>query len=108
MQTIQTAVSPGRSAGSTIKSHNPATGEVIGEVPVRSADEVRAAVARATAAQESWGLLSVRERCRRLAWFRDALVTRADEVAELLSRETGKPRVESLTHELFVVADLIS
>src|SRR5688572_14069913 len=87
----------------TLKSTNPATGEVLGEVPIAGPEEVRIAVARARAAQESWGLLSARERARRLIWFRDALVTRAEEVVDLLSRESGKPRVEALTHELVLI-----
>lgn len=98
---------PARPAGQTIKSYAPSTGELIGEVPVFGPEEVRQVVARARAAQESWGLLSVGERCRRLGWFKEALVTRAEEVADLLSRETGKPRIEALTHELVVVADLV-
>lgn len=95
-----------RPSGQTIKSTNPATGEVLGEVPIHTPDEVRQAVARGRAAQESWGLLSVTERCRRVLWFKDALVTRAEELADLLSRETGKPRFEALTHEVVLVADL--
>ena len=112
MQTIQSSpiVASARPAGSagSIDSVNPATGEVLGSVPVLGAEEVRQAVARARAAQESWGLLSVGERCRRLSWFKDALVTRAEEVADLLSRETGKPRIEALTHEILIVADLVA
>ncbi|MBI2896345.1 MAG: aldehyde dehydrogenase family protein [Deltaproteobacteria bacterium] len=95
-------------SGTGIKSTNPASGEVLGEVPNAGPEEVRIAVARARAAQESWGLLSVAERSRRLFWFRDAIVTRSEEIVDLLTRETGKPRIEALTHEILVVADLIT
>lgn len=106
METIHSSpvTSAPRPSGPTLKSTNPATGEVLGEVPIHTAEEVRQAVARARAAQESWGLLSVTERCRRLGWFKEALVTRAEELSDLIARENGKPRFEALTNEVLVVA----
>jgi succinate-semialdehyde dehydrogenase/glutarate-semialdehyde dehydrogenase len=90
----------------TIRSYAPATGELLGEVPNTSADEVRAAVARARRAQEAWGALPVEERCQRVLRFRDAIVDRSDEIVDLLSRECGKPRHEALLHEVLVAADM--
>ena len=54
----------GASAGdaSTIAVDNPATGEVIGHVPDLGADEVRALVERARAAQPAWQALGARRR----------------------------------------------
>src|SRR5688572_13358108 len=104
---VTPAFTPSHPDRATIRSVNPATGQLLGEVPVRTAEEVRDAVARARIAQEAWGLLSVEERCRRLAWFREALVTRTEEVADLLSHETGKPRIEAL-HEVVVLLDLVA
>ena len=89
-----------------IRSHAPATGELIGEAPVTTPEEVRQAVERARRAQESWGALPVEERCERVLRYRDALVERADELVDLLTRECGKPRHESLLHEVMVAADL--
>lgn len=83
-----------------IKSYAPATGEVLGDVPIMGAEEVRAAVARARRAQESWGALPIEERAARVLRFRDALIERQDELADLLSRETGKPVMEALLHEV--------
>jgi succinate-semialdehyde dehydrogenase/glutarate-semialdehyde dehydrogenase len=87
-------------AESRIRSYAPATGELLGEVPVMGPDEVRSAVARARAAQESWGALSVAERCARVLRFRDAIVEREEELTDLLSRETGKAMQEALMHEI--------
>ncbi len=89
-----------------IVSRNPATGQVLGEVPEQSAEEVRAAVLRARSAQARWGELSVRERARRLLGFRDLVLKRADELCEAILRETGKTRSEALAMEVMVVADL--
>lgn len=94
------------SAPTKIRSYAPATGELVGEAPVMSADEVKRAVERARRAQESWGVLPVEERCERVLRFRDAFVDRADELVDLLVRECGKPRHEALLHEVLVAADL--
>ncbi|HEU4615801.1 MAG TPA: aldehyde dehydrogenase family protein, partial [Kofleriaceae bacterium] len=94
-------------AAATITSINPATGEPLGEVPVMSADEVRAAVDAARAAQREWAKLPVESRCRRVARFADVLMAHADEVIDLLVREGGKTRIEALGMELVVVADLV-
>jgi acyl-CoA reductase-like NAD-dependent aldehyde dehydrogenase len=93
-------------AATKIRSYAPATGELIGEVPVTSADEVKRTIERARRAQEAWGALPVEERCERVLRYRDAFVDRADEIVDLLVRECGKPRHEALLHELVVSADL--
>lgn len=89
-----------------IRSYAPATGELIGEAPNTTPDEVKQAVTRARRAQEAWGALPVAERAARVLRFRDAIVDRADEVIDLLSRECGKPKHEALLHEVMVVADI--
>jgi succinate-semialdehyde dehydrogenase/glutarate-semialdehyde dehydrogenase len=100
--------SAGRDRASTIKSWAPATGELLGEVRVSSHDEVRAAVARARKAQGAWGVLPIEERCERLLRLRDALVDRADEIVDVVSRECGKPRTDALSHEVTVAVDLLT
>src|SRR5207244_2415722 len=92
-------------ASGPIESRNPATGEVLGQVPDQGADEVRAAVARARAAQAGWGALPVRERAARVGAFRDEIVRRARDLCEWRSQECGKPPAEALTAEVAVVAD---
>src|SRR5262249_22503320 len=94
--------------GAKIRSYAPASGELIGEAPNASTDEVRATVERARRAQQAWGALPVEERCERLLRYRDAIVDRMDEVVDLLVRECGKPKHEALLHEVTVVADLIT
>lgn len=89
-----------------IRSYAPATGELIGEAPNTSAEEVKQAVLRAHRAQEAWGALPVEERGARLLRFRDAIVDRSDEIVDLLVRECGKPRHEALIQEVMVVADI--
>ena len=77
-----------------LSSFNPATGEVIGSVPIHTAAEVDAAVARARAAANVWSTRSFEARNEELTAFRKALAGAADELAELLHRENGKPLLE--------------
>jgi acyl-CoA reductase-like NAD-dependent aldehyde dehydrogenase len=93
-------------ASTRIRSYAPATGELLGEAPNMSATEVKQAVDRARTAQEAWGSLPIEERCERILRYRGALVDRADELVDLLTRECGKPKHESLMHEVMVVADI--
>jgi acyl-CoA reductase-like NAD-dependent aldehyde dehydrogenase len=96
----------GASGPPRVRSYAPATGELLGEVPVHGTDDVLAVVHRARKAQAAWGVLAVEERAGRLLRFRDAIVERAEEIVEILSRECGKPRQEALVHEVMVIADL--
>ncbi|HEY5922849.1 MAG TPA: aldehyde dehydrogenase family protein [Kofleriaceae bacterium] len=94
-------------AAATITSINPATGEPLGDVPVMTAEQVKAAVDAARAAQREWGKLPVETRCRRVTKFADLLMARAEEVIDLLVREAGKTRLEALGMEVVLVADLV-
>jgi aldehyde dehydrogenase (NAD+) len=80
-----------------LSSYNPATGEVIGSVPIMSPADVDAAVARARAAANVWSTRSFRAREEELVAFRKALADSADELAHLLHRENGKPELEAYT-----------
>ena len=92
----------------TIKSYAPATGELLGEVRVSSRDDVAAAVIRAKKAQATWAVLPIEERAERLYRLRDALVERADEIVDVVSRECGKPKHDALSHEVMVTVDLLT
>jgi succinate-semialdehyde dehydrogenase/glutarate-semialdehyde dehydrogenase len=90
-----------------IVSVNPATGIPLGDVACTAAQEVRAAVDRARVAQLDWRTVPLRERCQRVRGFASELLARADEVVELLVKETGKPQQEALLAEVSLVVDLI-
>ncbi|MBU2964603.1 CoA-acylating methylmalonate-semialdehyde dehydrogenase [Amphritea sp. 2_MG-2023] len=69
---------------------NPATQEVIAQVPCATADEVELAVESAKAAFETWKEMPVGERARLMLRYQALLKEHHDEIAELLSLETGK------------------
>ncbi len=71
--------------------HDPATGEVIGNAPEATVEELDAAIARARAAQPAWEALGHQARSAALGAAADAVDARAEELARLLSREQGKP-----------------
>jgi acyl-CoA reductase-like NAD-dependent aldehyde dehydrogenase len=107
MQTVVTGdAAKAKGAEDPIVCENPATGERVGQLASLGPDEVRAAVARARAAQPAWAELPVRERARRLRAFRDELTARAEEVIDAVVGEGGKTRQEALGMEVMLVVDL--
>ncbi len=78
-------------AQATFESLDPRTGDVVGTHPVHDAAAVRHAVARAVEAGQWWAGLGFAERGKRLGEWRKALVRRLDDIARVVSDETGKP-----------------
>jgi acyl-CoA reductase-like NAD-dependent aldehyde dehydrogenase len=89
----------------TVVSVNPATGELLRELPCASESDVHAAVARARAAQPGWNEAGVQRRGAMLRRFQLLLHEKKSEVARLITREAGKPYVEALLTEVLVVLD---
>jgi betaine-aldehyde dehydrogenase len=81
---------------------NPATGEVLAYVEAAGPAEIDAAVRRAEHAQPAWAALTGAERARRLRRAAALLRERNASLAELETRDTGKPLQETL------VVDVIS
>ncbi len=79
------------SGGETMEVLNPATGETIAEVPRSSAEDVNKAVAAAKKALPEWLETTPGERAEMLLKLADALDEHGDEIAELESRNVGKP-----------------
>ncbi|MGH3915971.1 MAG: aldehyde dehydrogenase family protein [Pseudonocardiaceae bacterium] len=87
-------------------STDPRTGEVVGQYPVDDEVAVRAAVVRAREAAMWWGGLGFAERRRRLLTWCSQLTRRLDELAVVISAETGKPLDDALMEGVLVVAHL--
>ncbi|CAM3764741.1 aldehyde dehydrogenase family protein [Smaragdicoccus niigatensis] len=75
----------------TFESTNPATGDVVGSFPVQSAQEVNTTVEIARGAADWWGGLSYKERGKHLKRWAARITQNADELAELIHKENGKP-----------------
>jgi len=70
---------------------NPATGEPVGDAPVHTVADLQHAIDVAVAAQPGWAELGHEARSAALLKAADAIEARAEELAQLLSREQGKP-----------------
>ncbi|HBP21601.1 MAG TPA: 2-hydroxymuconic semialdehyde dehydrogenase, partial [Planctomycetes bacterium] len=80
------------SSGETLEDKNPATDEVIAQIPRGDGRDVQAAVEAARAALAGpWGRTSSGERADLLDRVADAIEARLDAWAELESQDTGKP-----------------
>jgi acyl-CoA reductase-like NAD-dependent aldehyde dehydrogenase len=74
-----------------VKIVNPATGTVLKEIAEDGAAAVAAKIARARAAQPGWAATPLETRLAAITRFRDAVIASKEELALLLTRETGKP-----------------
>jgi acyl-CoA reductase-like NAD-dependent aldehyde dehydrogenase len=82
----------------------PATEQVMAEVPSAGVEEVDAAVARAKAAFPAWRALAPADRAALLYRLADALSDRAEDLATLEARNAGKP-IADARGEMGMVVD---
>ncbi|MTB03323.1 MAG: aldehyde dehydrogenase family protein, partial [Actinobacteria bacterium] len=75
----------------SFNSHNPATEEVVGTYPIMSKSEVADVVAHARLATAQWQGLGFSGRKRILLAWSSLIINRIDQIADLISIETGKP-----------------
>ncbi|ELT44998.1 aldehyde dehydrogenase family protein [Arthrobacter nitrophenolicus] len=78
-------------SGQTRTILNPATGEAVGEAPIHDLEFLEHAVATAVETQPAWAALGHEARSAALLKAADAVERSAEELAQLLSREQGKP-----------------
>lgn len=90
-----------------IISYDPATGAEVGRVPVTAAEEVAEAVRRAREAQSAWAEESYSARAAIVMRARRIVLEELEEIALLISRETGKPVAEAVSMELAPTLDLM-
>jgi acyl-CoA reductase-like NAD-dependent aldehyde dehydrogenase len=81
-------------------SVNPATGEIIGKTPENTVEDLERAVALAKAAQREWARFSFPDRAQCLFAIRDYIVENADKISEVISRDSGKTKMDALSTEV--------
>jgi len=91
--------------GRVEKVLDPATGQVIAEIPEVSPEQVRAAVRAADAAFGGWSRTVPRDRAALLLKLADAVEQRAADFARLESRNAGKPYLAVLNDEIPAIVD---
>lgn len=81
----------GVTADKTLQVLNPATEEVVAQVPDASQEDLNLAVRAAREAFPKWAALSVDERAAKLEEFADAFSKRSEELGKLFTLEMGRP-----------------
>lgn len=87
-------------ADESIEIFNPADGKAYAEAPVSTEQEVDQAFRVAQRAFETWSETTPAERQLALLKIADAFEARAEELADVESRDTGKPRSIMVPHEV--------
>ncbi len=106
-QASASSLSLPRDSLSVFKTFNPATGELLAELAIDGPDEVNAAVERAIVGQRRWAAMTGTERGRILRKTADILRARNELIAELESRDTGKPIQETRAVDVLSGADCL-
>ncbi|WP_322061446.1 NAD-dependent succinate-semialdehyde dehydrogenase [Paraburkholderia sp. J63] len=81
--------------GATLDVTNPSTGERIASVPNMGAPEARAAIEAANRAFPAWRATTAKERARLLRKWFELIMANQEALAELMTREQGKPVAEA-------------
>lgn len=79
-----------------VEVFNPATGKIIDTIPDATQQDLDQAIEAAQAAQKKWGKVPLWERGEILYKFLDLVEEHKQELAVLLSRESGKPITEAI------------
>jgi succinate-semialdehyde dehydrogenase/glutarate-semialdehyde dehydrogenase len=82
-------------SGKTFAVRNPATGEVVGNVPAMGKAETRRAIEAANAALPAWRKLLAKERATILRKLFDLMLANTDDLAAIMTAEQGKPLAEA-------------
>ncbi len=98
---------PERADAERFETIDPATGEVLAEVQAATDADIDDAVASARQGQQAWAALTPVERARILNRAVELLRGANHELAELESRDTGKPLSETRAVDIVTGADVI-
>lgn len=74
---------------------NPATGELIAEIPALSPEEIPTVIEYSRLAQKKWALFTAKERSNILRHWFELIVENTDDLALLMTIEQGKPLAEA-------------
>ncbi len=90
-----------------IVAKNPASLQALGKIEACNAEWVQKCHHEALKAFPAWAQLSYAERASYLLRTKDYILEHLDEIAQVISQENGKPRVEALSSDIFPVCELL-
>jgi succinate-semialdehyde dehydrogenase/glutarate-semialdehyde dehydrogenase len=82
-------------SGRTIAVKNPATGELVGEVPALGAAETRRAIEAANRALPAWRAMLAKDRSAILRRLFELMLANTDDLGAIMTAEQGKPLPEA-------------
>jgi len=83
---------------------DPATGELLGEVPRMGEDDVVAAIHRARFLQPRWAGLSTHKRRTVLTTVLDRVLASQDELCRVAAHDSGETMLDAMVHEIIPTA----
>jgi succinate-semialdehyde dehydrogenase / glutarate-semialdehyde dehydrogenase len=92
--------------GRTFAVRDPATGDVLVELPAMGAEQAKQAIEAARSALPAWRALSAVDRSRILRRWADGIRDNADDIAKILTAEQGKPVDEAKGEVVYSAAFL--
>ncbi|MFD7846403.1 aldehyde dehydrogenase family protein [Nocardia sp. NPDC059764] len=96
----------GARRSTVLTSYDPRTGEVVGEYAGMGAGELTRTVRSARSAEQWWAALGFDARKRWLLDWKRSLARGTRDLVELISRETGKPRIDAAIEVTLAVEHL--
>jgi acyl-CoA reductase-like NAD-dependent aldehyde dehydrogenase len=87
---------------------SPSDQTVIGSVTITNPESLDSYFSNARQAQKLWSQVPIKERCQYFYRLRDHLIDHAEEFAQAIAKENGKPAFEALAHEITPVIELIT
>jgi acyl-CoA reductase-like NAD-dependent aldehyde dehydrogenase len=102
----QPIVSPVVQPTNYVESIDPASGSLNQRFEATHPDQVPAIVEHARQAQKDWSTRPLGQRGALLQRLRDVIFDSRDQIADVITRETGKPRVEAIFAEILLALDL--
>lgn len=86
----------GPTTAGTFPVTDPSSGELVADVAVATADDVRRAIDAAAAVQDSWASTSALERSDIMRRASAIMMGRVEELGRILTREQGKPLAQAI------------
>lgn len=102
---MEAAVRPAADRAAGLESFAPLDGARLGVVPTVTPNQVQSIVDDVSSVQPFWAQLPLIDRARYMRRAGQAIIDQLDDLAELLTREQGKPRNESYVMELVPTID---
>lgn len=90
-----------------IVTKNPATLQTLGKIEACNKEWVQKRFQEAKKAFPGWSQLSFEQRAEYLLKAKDYILEHLDEIAQIISQDNGKPRVEALSSDILPVCELI-